>query len=104
MDHGRSARRQRHRGPHPRPPGLAWPRKLGTDVVESLTFVTTSVTATEARKARQLTKAKYDLDKWYAIAGSIQDGLREQKRAALVAWLLANPDAGRGQRWVNIEE
>jgi hypothetical protein len=83
---------------------MAWPRRLGTDIAETLTFVTTSVTTAEARKARQLTKAKYDLDKWYAIAGSIQDGLREQKRAALVAWLLANPDAARGQRWVNVEE
>jgi hypothetical protein len=83
---------------------LAWPRKLASDMPTTLGFVTTAVTATEARKARQLTKARYDLDQWYAIAGAIQDGLREQKRAALVAWLLANPDGSRGQRWANVEE
>jgi hypothetical protein len=83
---------------------LAWPRKLGTDVATALGFVTTTVGTAEAQKARQLAKARYPLDRWYAVAGAIQDGLREQKRAALVAWLIANPNVGRGQRWTTVEQ
>lgn len=83
---------------------MSWPRKLGTDIAEALTFVTGNLTATEARKARQLTKARYDLEKWHAVSGAIHDGLREAKRSALVAWLLANPSPTRGQRWTNLEE
>src|SRR5439155_6319108 len=80
---------------------LAWPRKLRTDVATTLTFVAGAggADAALARTARQLTKAKYTIDQWNAVAGSIQDRLREQKRAALVAWLLAHPDAARGQHW-----
>jgi hypothetical protein len=83
---------------------LAWPRKLGTDVATALTFVTTAATPALARQARQLAKAKYALSEWYAVSGAVQDGIREQKRAALIAWLLANPNAARGQRWASVEE
>lgn len=83
---------------------LPWARKLGADAVATLELVTTDVGPADARRVRQLTKAKYDLDQWYAIAGAIQDGLRDQKRAALVAWLLANPDPSREQHWFNVEE
>lgn len=83
---------------------LALARQLGTDVAETLTFVANALTASEARRAQQLAKARFELEKWYAAAASVQNELREQKRAALVAWLLANPSAARGQRWTNIEQ
>jgi Tc toxin complex TcA C-terminal TcB-binding domain/Neuraminidase-like domain len=83
---------------------LAIARKLGAGIATTLRFATTDVDITEARQARQLTKARYDLDRWYAVAGAISDNLREHKRAALVAWLLANPDATRDQRWFTVEQ
>jgi hypothetical protein len=88
---------------------MAWPRKLGTDVPTTLTFVTpASATnpdnAALAQTARRLTKAKYTNTEWLGIAGAIQDRLREHKRAALVAWLLAHPDRSRGQVWVTLED
>ncbi len=82
---------------------MSWSQKLGTSIAETLTFLASS-TATEAAKLRQLTKAKFSLDKWYEVAAVVQDKLREQKRAALVAWLLSNPNAARNQRWTNMEE
>lgn len=83
---------------------LQWSRKLGTDISETLLFFAGPLTAVESRRAQQLAKARFELDEWYAIAAAFQDELREQKRAALVAWLLANPNASRGQRWTNIEQ
>jgi hypothetical protein len=88
---------------------MAWPRKLGTDVPTTLTFVAPAAApnpdnAALAQTARRLTKAKYTNDEWLRIAGAIQDRLREPKRAALVAWLLAHPDRSHGQAWVTIED
>jgi hypothetical protein len=83
---------------------MAWPRKLGADVPAALTFVTTTVDSTLSRKARQLAKSKFSNDQWLGVAARIQDGLREQKRAALVGWLLAHPDSTRGQQWVTVED
>ena len=83
---------------------LPWTRRLGTNVPTLLGFVTTDLDAAHARQARQLAKARHDLPRWYEIAAVIQDQLREEKRAALVAWLLAHPSAARQQRWTDVEE
>jgi hypothetical protein len=83
---------------------MAWPRKLGTDITTTLLFATTAAGVPTAATARQLAKARYPLDQWYAVAASIHDRLREQKRAALVSWLLVHPDASRGQKWGTVED
>ncbi len=83
---------------------MAWPRKLGADVPTTLSYVTTAVDSTLSRKARQLAKSKFSNDQWLDVAARIQDGLREQKRAALVGWLLVHPDSSRGQSWVTVED
>lgn len=83
---------------------VPWARRLGTDVATTLGFVTTDVAAPQADQIRQLTKAKYAIEVWYTVAGAIEDEIREHKRAALVAWLLANPNTARGQHWFTIEE
>jgi hypothetical protein len=83
---------------------MAWPRRLGTDVATTLLFAGATVGSNESRKARQLAKAMFSTSEWLGVAGSIQDGLREQKRAALVAYLLANPQSGRNQNWITIED
>lgn len=83
---------------------MAWPRKLGANVPTTLTFVTTTVALPEARKARQLAKSRFTNDEWLGVSAAIQDRLREQKRAALVGWLLANPNASRNQKWVTVED
>ncbi len=83
---------------------LVWPRKLGTTVAECLGFCTLALAPGHARKARQLAKARHSLADWYDVAAKIQDGLRERKRKALVARLVSNPDATRGQQWFSVEE
>ncbi len=83
---------------------MAWPRRLGADVATTLLFVGATVGVNEARKARQLTKSWFSNDEWLGVAGAIQDVLREQKRAALVDYLLANPQASRNQSWSTVED
>jgi receptor-binding and translocation channel-forming TcA subunit of Tc toxin/ABC toxin-like protein/neuraminidase-like protein/putative peptidoglycan binding protein len=83
---------------------MAWPRKLGTDVTTTLLFAGATVGTSEAGKARQLTKSRFSNDEWLGVAAAIQDRLREQKRAALVAYLLANPQSARTQKWVTVED
>lgn len=83
---------------------MAWPRKLGADVPTTLSFLTNVVDSTSSRKARQLAKSKYTNDQWLGVAGQVQDGLRAQKSAALVAWLLAQPNPTRSQKWVTADD
>ncbi|HEX8109188.1 MAG TPA: neuraminidase-like domain-containing protein [Kofleriaceae bacterium] len=83
---------------------MAWPRKLGTDVTTTLVFAGATVGSSEASKARQLTKSRFSNDEWLGVAAAIQDRLREQKRAALVDYLLANPQSARNQKWVTVED
>lgn len=83
---------------------MAWPRKLGTDVATTLLFAAATVGSNEARKVRQLTKSRFSNDQWLGVAAAIQDRLREQKRAALVAYLLAHPQSSRNQKWVTVED
>jgi hypothetical protein len=42
-----------------------------------------------ARAIKSAVKAKYDNDAWLAVAAPLKDALREQQRAALVAYLVA---------------
>ncbi len=44
-------------------------------------------------------KAKYDLTQWQQIIGPLQDTFREQKREALVGWLVTHPKQDQGQTW-----
>ncbi|MGC1121819.1 MAG: neuraminidase-like domain-containing protein [Candidatus Methanofastidiosia archaeon] len=45
-----------------------------------------------ARDIRQIVKAKYEEKQWLAVAGPLRDQLREQQRAALVAYVVHNMD------------
>ncbi|HSS03156.1 MAG TPA: neuraminidase-like domain-containing protein, partial [Kofleriaceae bacterium] len=83
---------------------MAWPRRLGTDVATTLLFAAATVGSSEAAKARQLTKSRFSNEEWLSVSGGIQDRLREQKRAALVAYLLANPQTSRNQKWVTVQD
>ncbi len=48
-----------------------------------------SLTAVSARSVMQAVRAKYNEERWPAVAKPIRDGLREKQRAALVSYLVA---------------
>lgn len=74
--------------------------KLGVKADRALSWAVAVPDGTIADGIKQAIKAKYDLTQWLQIITPLQDNLRQQKCAALVGWLLANPDQSKGQSWI----
>lgn len=66
--------------------------RLGLSITQLKTQLRADLTLTDAHTALNAAKAKHDETSWLTVAKPLQDTLRERKREALVAWLLANPD------------
>lgn len=70
-------------------------RRLGLGVDAAAELTEPTLDADDAQAARQALKARYEEAQWLGVLKGIQDKLRERKRDALVAYLLAlNPDIG----------
>lgn len=54
---------------------------------------------TNAIAIKNAVKAKYDNKQWLEVAKPLRDQLRENQRAALVAFLVTHPDPMKGWRW-----
>ena len=68
-------------------------RRLGVSVPQTVSFIQATLTLAEVTALRQALKSKTSDADWLGVLRSIQDPLREQKRDALVAYLLAmNPE------------
>lgn len=74
-------------------------RRLGVNAARAITWATAEPGSADADSLKQTVKAKYDLTQWQQVIQPIQDDLREQKRQALVNWLVAHPDQAQGQNW-----
>jgi receptor-binding and translocation channel-forming TcA subunit of Tc toxin/ABC toxin-like protein/neuraminidase-like protein len=79
-------------------------RVLGSSIDQCLVLADPAAGHAGAVAARQLAKAKYPIREWYSVAASIQDGLRQKKRDALVAWLLVHPDPTQAKRWQTADD
>jgi hypothetical protein len=55
------------------------------------TFAAAAMTDAHARALKDLLRARFGSETWLALSAEIQDVLRERKRDALVAYLLAQP-------------
>lgn len=65
-------------------------RKLGLAVSDGTQLTIPVLTANETQLLRQALKARYSASEWLGVLKQIYDPLRQQKRDALVAYLLAN--------------
>ena len=65
-------------------------RRLGVTCAKLLAWAQTDCDATQAQEIVNAAKAKYDPEHWLATAKPLNDALREQRKAALVAFLLAS--------------
>ena len=74
-------------------------RRLGINADRAIKWAKAEPGSTEADSLKQTVKAKYDLTQWQQVIRPIQDEFREQKRQALVDWLVAHPDQAAGQNW-----
>jgi peptidoglycan hydrolase-like protein with peptidoglycan-binding domain len=75
-------------------------RRLGVDARRVLKWATAQPDRDVAEGLRQAVKAKYDLAQWEQIAQPLQDMLREQRRDALVSWLVTHPTADKD--WADV--
>jgi len=66
-------------------------RLLGATPATVKAWVKPSPNATDADSVKQAAKAKYDEQRWLAIAKPLRDPMREKQRDALAAYLLARP-------------
>jgi hypothetical protein len=69
-------------------------KRLGVNAARATGWAKATPTASEAESMKQTVKSKYDLTQWQQIIKPLQDVFREQKRDALVSWLMAqsNPN------------
>jgi Tc toxin complex TcA C-terminal TcB-binding domain/Neuraminidase-like domain/Putative peptidoglycan binding domain len=74
-------------------------RRLGVNAARALQWATAEPRNVDAESLKQTVKAKYDLVQWLQVIQPLQDNFREQKRIALVSWLVMHPNQAQGQNW-----
>ena len=70
--------------------------QLGVTAADAVSWGKASLTFADSSKIKQALKAKYSSGDWLQVTQPLQDTLREKKRDALIAYLLANPGT---QNW-----
>ncbi len=76
-------------------------RRLGVNAARAIQAANAEPTGAVAESLKQTVKAKYDLTQWLQVIQPLQDEFREQKRTALVSWLVTHPDGTQGQNWID---
>ncbi|WP_160717892.1 neuraminidase-like domain-containing protein [Chitinophaga solisilvae] len=75
--------------------------RVGVRAERVLSWAVPAPDAAVAESMKQTIKARYTLQQWQDVIKPLQDIFREQKRNALVSWLLTHPDQSKGQYWTN---
>lgn len=71
---------------------FAMMERLGASAEQCISWTQASLSSNDALALKRLVRAMYDDTQWLEIAKGLQDPLREKKRAALVAYLVARND------------
>lgn len=65
--------------------------QFGVPLATCITWTSDQLQFTDTQNIKQALKAKYDDSQWLGVTQPLQDDLRQSKRDALVAYILANP-------------
>ena len=79
-------------------------RRLGVSAAKLLSWARNSPNQAQAEDVKNTAKAQYDEPRWLSIAGPLRDQLREQQRAALVAYLVVHPELAAGANWRSADD
>jgi hypothetical protein len=71
--------------------------RMGASAAQADGWATATIGAAQAEELRLAAKSKHDEERWPAIARGLRDPVREQQRAALVGYLLAE-EAKKAER------
>jgi hypothetical protein len=75
--------------------------RLGTSAEQALAWAVPEPASVAGLAARRAVQASYSADQWPDAIRPLEEKLRETRRAALVAYLVARPDAARGESWID---
>ena len=73
---------------------VALARRLGVSVSQLQKWATEEPTSEQAKEIITTVKAKYDEEQWLAVAKPLNNRLRERRKDALIAYILADPTIG----------
>nr|WP_281722005.1 neuraminidase-like domain-containing protein [Nitrosomonas nitrosa] len=71
--------------------------QLGVPLAEAVAYCAENLTDVDSRNARRLLRARYSSSDWLGALKALMDPIRERKRDALVAYLLAANPALKGK-------
>lgn len=75
--------------------------RLSTNTVQAQTWAAAAPAPNAGVAARRAVQAAYAADQWPDAIRPLEEKLREKRRAALVAYLVVRPDAGKGEAWTD---
>jgi len=75
--------------------------RLNTNVVQAQAWAAAAPAPNAGTAARRAVQAAYAADQWPDAIRPLEEKLREKRRAALVAYLVVRPDAGKGEAWTD---
>jgi Tc toxin complex TcA C-terminal TcB-binding domain/Neuraminidase-like domain len=67
-------------------------RRLGISINQLANWASNSPSAEQAKEIQEVVKAKYDQKQWLITSRPLEDKLREQRRIALIAYLIHRPE------------
>jgi Tc toxin complex TcA C-terminal TcB-binding domain/Neuraminidase-like domain/Salmonella virulence plasmid 28.1kDa A protein len=76
-------------------------RRIGIAINQLTTWATNPPSSEQAKEIQEAVKAKYEEKQWLTIARPLEDKLREQRRIALVAYLIHRPELWLSEEIIN---
>lgn len=83
---------------------MSWCKVSGLSPMTTQSVLSGAVDLEGSNKILLAAKSKHEDQAWLSIAKPIRDAIRRKQRDALVAYLLANPDATADEYWRNKNE
>lgn len=83
---------------------MSWCKVSGLSPMTTQSVLSGAVDLEGSNKILLAAKSKHEYQAWLSIAKPIRDAIRRKQRDALVAYLLANPNAAADEYWRNKNE
>jgi hypothetical protein len=75
--------------------------RLRTNTIQAQAWAAAAPVTNAGIAARRAVQASYAVNQWPDAIRPLEERLREKRRAALVAYLVVRPDAGKGEVWAD---
>ncbi len=79
-------------------------KRIGLSAHQIAAEIRADLADADSQAVKNAAKARHEESEWYSIAKPLQDVLREKRRQALVAYVVAHPDHQSNLSWRNIND